>query len=53
MGVGYTPSKFLRMLRQRHLPALYAVADGNPLYEDDFFAEAKRVFGRVKASSIS
>lgn len=45
---GYTPDEFLKMLRRRHPTALYAVADGKPLYDDGFFAEAKRVFERVK-----
>lgn len=46
---GYTPVEFLRMIERRHPTALYAVADGKPLYDDGFFIEAKRTFERVKA----
>lgn len=46
---GYTPAEFLRMLERRNPTALYAVADGKPLHDDGFFAEAKRTFERVKA----
>lgn len=48
-ALGYTPVEFLRMLERRHPTALYAVADGKPLYDDGFFDEAKRTFEQVKA----
>lgn len=48
-ALGYTPAEFLQMLERRHPTALYAVADGKPLYDDGFFVEAKRTFERVKA----
>jgi hypothetical protein len=46
--VGYTPAEFLWMIERRHPTALYAVADGKPLYDNGFFADARRVFENVK-----
>lgn len=46
--LGYTPEEFLDMIMRRHPTALYAVADGKPLYDDGFFIEAKNVFETVK-----
>lgn len=48
-AVGYTPSEFIGMLEARHPTALYAVADGKPLYDDGFFKEARQAFERVKS----
>jgi len=46
--LGYTPKEFLEMITRRHPTALYAVADGKPLYDDGFFTEAKKVFETVR-----
>lgn len=47
-AVGYTSEEFFRMLERRHPTALFAVAEGRPLYDDGFFAEARRRFERVR-----
>jgi len=36
------------MIMRRHPTALYAVSDGKLLYDDCFFAEAKKLFETVK-----
>ena len=46
--LGYKPSEFLKMIMKRHPTALYAVSDGKPLYDDGFFAEARKLFEAVK-----
>lgn len=46
--LGYMPGEFLEMIVRRHPTALYAVAEGKPLYDDGFLAEAKKVFDTVR-----
>jgi len=46
--LGYMPKEFLEMIARRHPTALYAVADGKPLYDDGFFIEAKRMFETIR-----
>lgn len=46
--LGYMPGEFLKMIMRRHPTALYAVSDGKLLYDDGFFAEAKKLFETVK-----
>ena len=48
-ALGYTPTEFIQMLKRRHPTALYAMADGKPIYDDGFFTEAKGVFEQIKA----
>lgn len=51
-ALGYTPAEFRRMLDERSVTALDAVAQGIPLYGEEFFAGLREWLREQQAAGL-